>query len=84
MHFKTIAKTLSSLFSFHPNIFYEAQRFKNRLYFRLQAIKAPTLVNPLKRATISYYLQGSTRVVDVLLWKREAQPTSETWCFLKN
>jgi hypothetical protein len=65
MHFKTTAKTLS-LFLFHRNIFYKAQRFGNRLYFRLQAIKAPTLVNPLKRAIIGHYLQGSTRVGDVL------------------
>jgi hypothetical protein len=84
MHFKTITKTLSSLFLFQRTIFHKARSFGNRLCFRLQARKAPTLVNPLKTAIISHYLQGSTRVGDVLALKTEAQPTSETWCFIEN
>jgi hypothetical protein len=85
MHFKAITKTLSSLFVFHRTIlFYRAQRFGNWLCFRLQARKAATPVNPLKIAIISHYLQGSTRVGDVLALKRKAQPTSETWCFIEN
>jgi hypothetical protein len=70
--------------SVHRTRFYKARLFGNRLCFRLQARKAPTLVSPLKRTINSYYLQGSTRVGDILALKREVQPTSETWSFIKN